>query len=73
MNRENLGEEDISTQVYILIVLLYLTAYMLISAFLEGKHLPIHRTAVAIVIGILIGIIISQTAPDVYSNIVIAS
>ena len=53
-----------------MITLLYLASYLLLSSYLEDKHFPVHRTAVAIIVGIVIGLILSLGTPDTYNDIV---
>jgi len=43
---------------------------MLLSSFLEHTQYPIHRSTIAIIIGIIAGLILSQAVPDTYKEIV---
>jgi len=65
-----LEEGSDSSSLYMIIALLYLIMYLCVSSYLEEKKLPLHRSAVAIIIGVIVGLILSLAAPDIFKDIV---
>jgi hypothetical protein len=66
--------------IYIISTLIFLAFYAIVSSFLEYRHYPIHKGAVAIIIGIILiysgiiaGFIFFFTSDDNYKTVVYLS
>jgi hypothetical protein len=53
-----------------MVTLAFLIFYTLLSSFLEERHLPLHRSAVAILVGIFFGFIMFISSPSAYAELV---
>ena len=63
-------DDGSSTKPYILLTLIFLICYIVLSAMLEHKHFPVHRSTVAILVGIVAGLILHLTSPGAYTTLV---
>jgi uncharacterized membrane protein len=55
---ELLQDSELNTKLYIIGIVSFLACYAVLSAFLEHRHFPVHRGAVASIIGVIVGLII---------------
>ena len=66
------SQDNTDTKVYILLTVVFLTLYVVFSALLDYRKLPIHRSTVAILVGIVAGLFIYLAIPDAYAILVIS-
>lgn len=63
-------EAELYNEVEMSSLLLFLAFYAVMSAYLEHKKLPLHRGAVAIIIGIAVGFFIFVSSQATYDRLV---
>ena len=71
LNLINSHMDSSTLQLSIVLTLLFLLFYLLISAFTSQRKLPLHRTSIAIIIGIVAGIVLSKAAPKTFNTLVL--
>ena len=64
-------EAETSTKLEIGGIVLFLAFYAILSSYLQHRHFPIHRGAVAAIVGIIVGFIIQASSSSTYNKIVI--
>ena len=62
--------DETSTKLYILLTLIFLICYIVLTAMLEHKKYPVHRSTVAILVGIVAGFILHISSPSSYNTLV---
>lgn len=63
-------QDETSTKLYILLTLVFLICYIVLAAMLEHKKYPVHRSTVAILVGIVAGFVLHVSSPASYNTLV---
>ena len=66
----DLKEESLSVKLEIAGIVFFLASYAILSSFLEYRKLPIHRGAVAVIIGVVAGLVMVLSSRETYEKVV---